>query len=69
MKHCKNCEYCRMDMVAQYVKGLDMYKCDIDDDVILDPFWEGRDCAWYKKDSFGCGGIRKWLDDWLHINK
>ena len=28
MKHCKNCEYCRMDMVAQYVKGLDIYKCD-----------------------------------------
>lgn len=68
MKHCKSCEYCRKDMVAEYVHDADFYKCDYDGDIIIDPFWEGNDCAHYKKDSFGHGGIFKWFADWMHRN-
>lgn len=68
MKHCKNCEYCRMDMVANYVKGLDLYKCDKTNLVINEPFWEGRKCEAYKKDSFGIGGFLKWISDWSMKN-
>ena len=69
MKHCKSCEYCRMDMVAQYVKGIDLYKCDKNNNMISDPFWDGRDCECYKKNSFGYSGFRKWLDDRMCVNK
>jgi hypothetical protein len=57
-----------MDMVAQYVKGLDLYKCDKTNMVIKEPFWEGRNCEAYKKNSFGVGGIRKWIGDWVRHN-
>lgn len=62
MKHCKDCEYCRLDLVAQYVKGADIYKCDLSG-YVTEP--RGRACEKYKKNSFGFGGVRKWLYDWL----
>ena len=63
MKHCKNCEYCRMDLVAQYVKGIDLYKCEKTGEVIHEPFFEK--CEDYKKDSFRTGTIGQWFRDWL----
>lgn len=47
MKHCRSCEYCEMDLVAQYVKGIDVYKCMIDGGVIAQPFWDK--CEKYKR--------------------
>lgn len=66
MKHCRNCNYCSKDMVAEYVKGLDLYKCRLDSHVIQQPFFEK--CERYEKDNFGVGGIRKWLGDWVCHN-
>ena len=53
-------------MVAEYVKGLDLYKCRLDSHVIQQPFFEK--CERYEKDNFGVGGIRKWLGDWVCHN-
>ena len=50
MKHCRNCNYCRKDMVAEYLKGLDLYKCDIDGHIVEDPFWDK--CEKYQRDTF-----------------
>ena len=61
MKHCKNCEYCRLDLVADYVKSAEIYKCDKTNDVILDPFWEV--CEHYKKAEFEKEGVMKLLSD------
>lgn len=49
MKSCKNCMFCKKDLVCNYIKEADFYKCDMDDDVILDPEKEGKDCIWFKK--------------------
>ena len=47
-------------MVAEYLKGLDLYKCEIDGFVISEPFW--HKCEHYKKDNFS-GGFFKLLSD------
>lgn len=66
MKRCRSCDFCRKDLVSEYIKGVDFYTCDMTDEPILDPRGEGKTCAYYQKDSFGVGGFRKWLADWLH---
>lgn len=48
MKHCKNCDNCQLDRVAQYVKGADIYKCVITGELIQDPFWDK--CEKYSRD-------------------
>lgn len=53
-----------MDLVAQYVKGIELYKCEKTGEVIHEPFFEK--CEDYKKDSFRAGTIgRQRLRDWL----
>ena len=47
MKHCRNCEYCELDLVSQYVKGIDLHKCILTGDAIAEPFWDGRKCERY----------------------
>ena len=48
MKHCRSCDNCRKDMVCDYLKGIDYYKCEIDGHHIEEPFWEK--CEKYQKD-------------------
>ena len=48
MKNCKNCAFCKRDMINDYIKEADLYKCDMDGDMILDPLKEGQNCTWYK---------------------
>ena len=36
-----------MDLVAQYVKGIDLYRCSLKGDIIVEPFWEK--CERYKR--------------------
>ncbi len=50
MKHCSNCVFCRKDLVAEYVKDLDMYKCDKKGKSIREPFWTR--CELYRRDNF-----------------
>lgn len=61
MRRCLNCVYCRKDMVAKYVKGIDYCVCDLTGDVILDPWFER--CGSYRKDNFTKEGFVKWLKD------
>ena len=61
MKHCKNCDKCRLDLVSQYVSGIDYYTCDKDHHRIIEPFWEGRHCSEYKKDNFGRCGLFEFI--------
>ena len=56
-----------MDLVSQYVYGIDIYKCDKKGNMINEPFFEV--CKSYKKDSFSRRGIFKWFADWLHHNR
>ena len=64
MKHCSNCEYCELDLVAQYVKGIDLHKCILTGDAIAEPFWDGRKCERYikrkKKDGSKLNFIQLW---------
>lgn len=61
MKHCKNCNKCRYDLVSQYVLGIDSYVCDQDHHRIQSPFWEGRTCENYKKENFNHIGFFEYL--------
>lgn len=63
MKHCKNCKYCSLDMVSQYMRGIDIYSCDLNKRIIAEPFWEK--CEKYEKDNYNLGGIHKWIGDWV----
>ena len=49
MRHCKNCMYCELDLVSQYVKGVDYHVCVLTHKHISEPFWEGRKCKNYCK--------------------
>lgn len=49
MKHCKSCVYCELDLVSQYVKGIDYYKCILTNEHIQSRFFDGRDCTLYCK--------------------
>ena len=61
MKHCKSCKNCSKDLVAQYFKGIDLYKCEVDRRIIFEPFWEK--CDRYEKDDFNVSGFGKWFSD------
>ena len=61
MKHCKNCDKCRLDLVSQYVLNLELYSCDNDHHRINAPFWEGMKCEHYKKDRFSHCGLLEML--------
>lgn len=63
MKHCKNCKHCSMDMVSQYMKGIDIYSCELTNRIISQPFW-GK-CEKYEKDNYCIGGFHKWFSDWV----
>ena len=45
---CKDCVFCKKALISDYLKGAEFYKCDMDGDMILDPFNEGDGCAWFK---------------------
>ena len=49
MKHCRSCDYCEIDLISQYVKGIDFHKCVLSGEHIERPFWDGRKCKLYKK--------------------
>lgn len=51
MKHCSSCENCELDLVSQYLKGIDLHKCILTGDLVCEPFWEGRKCENYRKRS------------------
>lgn len=48
MRHCRNCDNCRKDMVCEYLRGFDYYKCEVDGHHIEEPFWEK--CDHYSRD-------------------
>ena len=48
MKNCKNCAFCKRDLINDYIREADLYKCDMDGDMILDPLKECQNCTWYK---------------------
>lgn len=45
---CKDCVFCKTALISDYVKGAEFYKCDMDNDVILDPYKEGENCTWFR---------------------
>lgn len=49
MKNCKNCTFCKKDLINDYIKEANLYKCDMDGNTILDPLKEGQGCAWYEE--------------------
>ena len=49
-------------MVSQYIKGVDIYSCDIDKRIISEPFWEK--CERYERSDYNNGGLLKWISDW-----
>jgi hypothetical protein len=49
-------------MVSQYIKGVDIYSCDIDKRIIAEPFWEK--CEKYERSDYNNGGLLKWISDW-----
>lgn len=64
MKKCKDCKFCKKSIIADYVKDADIYRCDIDNDVIFTPLKEGEDCAWFthtKKQSNIIEKLLSWL--------
>ena len=50
MKHCKNCENCNKDLICDYLKGYESYRCGIDGHHIEDAFWDK--CENYSRDFF-----------------
>lgn len=48
MRNCKRCAFCKRDLINDYIKDADLYKCDMDGAMILDPRKEGENCAWFK---------------------
>lgn len=54
-----------MDFVSQYLKGIDLYECVVDKHMINEPFFEGKRCEYYKKDSFKQGTLKEWFLDWI----
>ena len=61
MRNCRKCEYCEIDAVSQYLKGIDLHKCIRTGDVILDPFGEGKDCRMFHRKAGLIARIREWL--------
>lgn len=47
MKRCAKCYYCELDLVSQYVKGIDVRKCIRTGNIILEPYHEGKQCTMY----------------------
>lgn len=43
MKHCKSCDNCEKDLLCEYFKGIDLYRCTLDNHPICDPFWDKCD--------------------------
>ena len=64
MRNCKNCVYCKEDLLSDYIQEADFYKCDMDNDVILDPLKEGRDCTWFR-DRTQKTSLKKKVARWL----
>ena len=48
MKNCKSCMFFKRSLINDYIKDADIYKCDMDGDMILDPYKEGENCTWFK---------------------
>ena len=49
MNRCRKCEYCELDTVSQYLKGIDLHKCLRTGDIILDPYGEGKECRMFHR--------------------
>lgn len=45
---CSNCMFCKKSIVSDYIKDAEIYKCDLDNDVVLNPRHEGKDCTWFR---------------------
>lgn len=43
MKHCKNCEYCELDLVSHYITGIKVHRCLLTGSIITEPFWNKCD--------------------------
>ncbi|SFU58000.1 hypothetical protein SAMN02910342_00979 [Butyrivibrio sp. INlla21] len=48
MKRCSRCMFCKKSMITDYIKDVDIYRCNIDNDIIFNPTEEGEDCAWFE---------------------
>ena len=62
---CKDCVFCKTALISDYVKGAEFYKCDMDGDMILDPFNEGDGCAWFKTANKKHRSLIKKIKGWL----
>ena len=51
MRNCKNCAFCKRDLINDYIREADLHKCDMDGDVVLDPNKEGTTCSWFTPKS------------------
>ena len=49
MKRCENCKFCKKSMIADYIKDAEFYRCELDNDPILIPYEEGKDCTWFER--------------------
>ena len=67
MKNCKNCAFCKRDLINDYFREADLHKCEMDGDMILDPGEEGRDCAWFKSKKHERRTLLTKIQDWLHM--
>lgn len=63
---CKDCVFCKKALISDYVKGAEFYKCDMDGDMILDPFNEGDGCAWFKAKKQRRRSLFSKVKDLLH---
>lgn len=67
MRNCKDCVFCQTDLITDYIKEIDLYKCDLDNDVIFDPRHEGENCTWFKERKHERRTLLTKIQDWLHI--
>ena len=69
MRNCKSCTFCKCDLINNYIKEADLYKCDMDGDIILDPYKEGRECVWFKANVKKHESLLTKIKDWLHFKR
>lgn len=65
MRNCKDCMFCQTDLITDYIKEIDLYKCDLDNDVIFDPRHEGENCTWFKERTRRKENVLEVIKRWL----